>query len=371
MRKLSAIMLALLLVSGVAMAQTTVSGTVDYTTLVSEVDDAVSEFEVDIKFTAAVDDFNTAVVKLEQDNSSLPGEPGLEIDEAYFDTDWAGALGLADMAPVGVDSRAGYWELDIQNYGTVTGLELEDIDTAGNQAWAGQLVVSALDLVNLQVSVAPGPPEGNSQMLIGLYGGGEFDFGTINAEVYISDNSETLALGEGAVIFGAAYSGEVVPELLDLTAGGEFMYHLDKDVLAAPLNLLDWAYGFGVSATTLDAITLGLGLFGTSEAAAAGMGLDLGLAYLDLLAFDLGLVLAIDDEVGGLAGPDQETLNYVEASVAVMPGAATFRIGYMFDGADDATAGQIDTAYKAGGDGLSALGDGAESAIFLRSTIDY
>ena len=371
MRKLSAIMLALLLVSGVAMAQVTVSGTVDYTTLTSgDADDAVSEFEVDLKFTAAVDDFNTAVVKLEQNNGTLPGEPMLDIDEAYFDTDWAGALGLGDVAPVGLDSRAGYWELDIQNYGTVTGLEVEDIDTAGNQAWAGQLVVSALDLVNLQVSVAPGPPEGNNQILIGLYGGGEFDFGTVNAEIFVSDNSETLSLGEGAIIFGTSYSGEVVPDLLDLAVGGEFMYHLDKDVLPAPLNLLDWAYGLGVSGTALDAITLGLGLFGTSEAAAAGMGVDLGLSYMDLLAFDLGVVLAIDDTFGlGLA--DQETLNYLEASVAIMPGAATFRIGYMFDGADDATAGQLDTAYKAGGDGLSALGDVAESAIFLRSTIGF
>ena len=371
MRKLSAIMLALLLVSGVAMAQVTVSGTVDWSSLYYSDDgtsDATARGRAETKFTAPVDDYNTAVVKIRYIDNTLDN-----LQEAYFDTDWAGAFGLDQAAPVGLDSRMGYHEYDNPEYGKVTGQEIENVDAMGKREWNYQIVLSALDLVNLQVNVSPGSAplsSGGRDLAVGAYGGGDFDFGTLNAELffYAQDGAEA---GDGNILFGVGYSNAIVPDLVALSVGTTFDYYLADVADGAP----EWALGAGVSATFIDMITLGLGLAGNSEVPAGALGIDLGAAYMDLIGFDLGVVLALDEDYTGIT--DQQTLDYLEASVVLMVGAGNFRVGYAYDGQDDATAGNIDTDYKIGGAFNPIDTDAgtnrypAKGAIFIRTSIDY
>jgi hypothetical protein len=386
MRKLSAIMLALLLVSGVAMAaDVSFSGTVDWTQVMATDGDDKAAASVDVKLTAMVDDYNTAVIKYEEeivyvddDGSPVTGY-GVDIDEAYFTTDWAGAFGLDQMAPVGIDSTVGYFEYNVANVSKVTGLGYEDVDgwfgDAGHESWAYQVVVSAMDMVNLQVTVDPGPgPDGTAgdpNTLIGVYGGTEAAFGTIDAEIFYYDADDNAGLDEGYFLIGAAYGGEVVPDMVDLGVGFEFVY--DTDAVDTTFDGDDYAndfgYGIGVSGTVMDMATLGLSLVGKSDVYAGGMGIDLNVAPIDLIAFDLGVALVLDEAFFEEEG--QETLDMLEASVLLNLGAADFRVGYLYDGVDsedtDKSSGNLDKNYKSD---TGLPGDSA-GAIFIRTTLSY
>ena len=136
----------------------------DWTQVMATDGDDTNAASVDVKLTAMVDDYNTAVIKYEEE-ALATGEFVAEIDEAYFTTDWAGALGLDQMAPIGLDSAVGYWEYADQDVSSVTGLGYEDVDdwfgSVETESWAYQVVVSAMDMVNLQITVDPGPgPDG-------------------------------------------------------------------------------------------------------------------------------------------------------------------------------------------------------------------
>lgn len=378
MRKLSAIMLALLLVSGVAMAQdVSFSGQVDWTQLMmTDADDAAAA-SVDVKLTAMVDDYNTAVIKYEEEivDDGTGTAFGVDIDEAYFTTDWAGAFGLDMMAPVGIDSTVGYWEYNVANVSGVTGLGYEDVDDwfadAGTESWAYQVVISAMDMVNFQVTVDPGPgpdgTDGNPNTLIGVFGGTELPFGTIDAEIFFYDVDDAAGLDAGYFLFGAAYSGEAVPDLLDLGVGLEFVYDTDavEGAFDGDTYTLDYAYGLGVSGTVMDMATLGLSLVGHSEAAAGGVGIDLNVAPIDLIAFDLGVALVLDEAF--TATVDQETLDMLEASVLLNLGAADFRVGYLYDGQDTGVASNLDDKYKSD----VSLPAASEGGIFIRTTLAY
>ncbi len=405
MRKLSAIMLALLLVSGVAMASdVAISGNVDWTHLVSSGPDFTGEFESDFKVTAMVDDYNTAVVKLEleklttagvslseddlaqdlngdgdqEDTLSATDSSGV-FDEAYFDTDWAGFFGLDQMAPVGLTSRVGYWEYSDQDAGEVTNLGIEDAEEwlkdAYKEDWAYQVVISAVDMVHLQATIDPGPPqEGTSapNALLGVYGGGEFPFGAINAELFFYDTDDSADLEEGGVLFGASWEGAVVPDMVTLAVGLEFVYDLDAAEYAydGDTDLTDdYAYGVGVSASYMDMATMGIGFLGTTEAPAGGLGLDLGIYPIDLVGFDFAVGMVLDDALTKVK--DQETLDMFEGSVVLNIGAADFRVGYLYDGTDeedDANSSNLDANYKSE-DGLD--GQNSSGAVFIRTTLGY
>jgi peroxiredoxin len=388
MRKLSAIMLALLLVSGVAMAQdVSFSGTVDWTQVMATDGDDKAAASVDVKLTAMVDDYNTAVIKYEEQVFETDEVYGVKIKDAFFTTDWAGAFGLDQMAPVGIDSTVGYFESNVANVSKVTGLGYEDVDDwfgdAGNRSWNYQVVVSAMDMVNFKVAVDPGPSgaleSGNANTTIGAYGGADLAFGTIDAEIFFYDVDDAEGLDAGYFLFGAAYSGEAVPDLLDLGVGLEFVYDTDAADLftyEGDEASLDFGWGLGVSGTVMDMATLGLSVVGHSEAVAGGMGIDLNVAPIELIEFDLGVALVIDEMFGvdtdtGIVGvEDQETLDMLEASVLLNLGAADFRVGYLYDGTDDTDAGlsgNLDDKYKSdvGLPGTSA------GAIFIRTTLNY
>ncbi|MFP4432457.1 MAG: hypothetical protein ACLFPV_14495 [Spirochaetaceae bacterium] len=393
MRKLSAIMLALLLVSGVAMAQTvSFSGTVDWTQVMATDGADQAAASADVKLTAMVDDYNTAVIKYEEEvigrvtdydgtDVETTSTYGVDIDEAYFTTDWAGAFGLDQMAPVGIDSTVGYFEYNVANVSGVTGLGYEDVDDwfgdadAGHESWAYQVVVSAMDMVNLQVTVDPGPgpdgTEGDPNTLIGVYGGTEAAFGTIDAEIFYYDADDDAGLDEGYFLIGAAYGGEVVPDMVDLGVGFEFVYDTDAEdtTFDGDDYANDFGYGIGVSGTVMDMATLGLSLVGRSDVYAGGMGIDLNVAPIDLIAFDLGVALVLDPAFEKVSA-DQETLDMLEASVLLNLGAADFRVGYLYDGTDDtdaANSGNLDTKYKSD----QALPGTSAGAIFVRTTLNY
>ncbi len=325
MRKLSLILLSLFIVAGFAMAEemsypdVTVSGSVQQAWGFG--DSAYSDFEgdtsseIDVVFTAMVDAVNTAVIKFEN-GPVVVGTDGLEeelveIDDAYFDTDLAAALGLDGVI---LQTRVGYWAVNNFNVSTVTGLEFENVVDVDTQYSAIQFEAGLTDLFTARFVIAPG--DGDAMDGVAAVKGG---YGPITAEVFYSDKGGQEP-GSGELGVGVVFSQELVPGVVDLSAGADFAYELD-----AADGASDIFYGVGASAGLLGGLsTVGVSFKGQSEAAAEALGFDINLAPVPFAGLDIAVALGLDSDLY------DETLQYSEFSAYLKPGAAEFRIGYAF-----------------------------------------
>lgn len=351
MRKVSLVLLALIVAAGTAFASdVTVSGSVQQAWGFG--DGVYSNFdadsaEIDLKFTAVVDEVNTAVIKLENEAVAAGSEDIPEIDESYFDTNLAVAFGLEGVI---LQTRVGYWETDNFNVSTVTGLELEDVANTGSQESAIQLEVGMTDLVTARFVLVPGQGD-EMDGLIAIKGGA----GPVMAEFYYTDGNG-MAPDGGTIGLGVMFSQEVVPATVDLSVGADLKYQLD-----AADGASDIFYGFGVSAGLLDGLsTVGVSMQGESEAALAGVGVDINVAPVAFAGLDFVVAMGLDSDMY------DESLQYLEASAYLKPGDATFRLGYAYyDGTTD--AGTLYSDYNAGG-----FIAGAESGfMFLNTKLSF
>jgi|GEM_PF-5258300 len=368
MRKVSLVLLALIVAAGTAFASdVTITGGVQQAWgfgdgVYSAFDGPAGDVDVDI--SAMVDDVNTAVVRLEQGSRLTYDEDadevgsvndGITVDEAYFDTNLAAAFGLEGVI---LQTRVGYWEANIFDVSTVTGLGFEDVaDDYGStqeEVQAIQFEAGMTDMVTARFVVVPG--DGNEMSgLIAIKGG----YGPVMAEIFYVDLMGTaLEAGEGVVGFGAMFGQEVVPGTVDLSFGAQTWFALDKDAIGSASDLF---YGVGVKAGLLGGIsTVGISMQGESEAALAGMGVDINVAPVAFAGLDFAVAMGIDSDLY------DESLQYLEVSGYLKPGAATFRLGYAFyDGTTD--AGSLYSDYKAGG-----FIAGAESGfMFLNTSLSF
>jgi len=322
--------------------------------------------DIDIDFSVDIDGVNTAVIKLEEESISVSvdgssvgisdidlGYAAVEIDEAYFDTDLAAAFGLEGLI---VQTRVGYWEADIFDVSTVTGLEFEDAAGVGAEVQALQFEAGVTDLVKARFVVVPG--EGDAlNGLVAIKGG----YGPIEVEVFYVDALDgATPLDEGLVGAGVAFSQELVPGTVDLSAGGDVWYDLD-----AATGESDIYYGVGVSAGLLDGLsTVGISFGGQSEYPADAIGFDVNVAPVEFAGLDIAVALGLDDRYS-------ETLQYSEFSFYLKPGAATFRVGYAFYDGPKVTDGEgealLYSDYKAG-----LFIDSAESGFaFFNTSIEF
>lgn len=373
MRKVSVLMLALMLAGGLAFASdVTISGQVDHAWQfgsgeVAGTTDPVYDnglAELDLKVTAVVDDINTAVVKLEEktilqdaglavddDGEYIGGTFGVEIDELYFDTNLGAAFGLGDMASV--MTRVGYYENDAF-LGNITAAEFENVADIGSELNQIQMTVGVMDMVTLKGIIVPG--EGAAMDgFIGVTGG----YGPVSAELFFTDVAGRKP-ADGSVGFGVQYSDTMVPDTLDLAASAELHALLSDENKVFQNAESQIQYGAGVSATALNIATLGVSVRGESEHALEALGVDLNVEPVAFAGLDLLATFGIDDDVY------EETFQYFEGSVYLKPGAATFRVGYSyFDG--EKVAKPLGATENAG-----ALIEGAESGFaFFRATLDY
>lgn len=356
MRKLFLVTLVLFVAAGMVAAQDslTVSGGVQqawgFGDGVYENFDADGP-EIDLEFTFEVDGVNTAFIKFENEaatagsgNEDIP-----EIDEGYFETDLAAAFGLDGVI---LETRIGYWETDRFNSAIVTGLEFEDVDSAfGVQESAIQLEAGLTDVVTARFVLIPG----QGPAMDGLVAV-EAVVGPATVEVFFSDQdgfkTDELQLG-----VAAAFSQEIVPGLVDLSVGAEFVNDLFIE---------ESAWGAGVSAGFLDGLsTLGISFEGgTINDAVDALGVDLNVEPAEFVGFDAALVLGISDIYS-------ESLQYSEFSVYLLAGEATFRVGYAFydgpkvvDGSGDAL---VYSDYNAGG----FISTAESGFAFFNTSIDF
>lgn len=360
MRKVSVLMLALMLAGGLAFAQdVTISGTTDHAWQFGDAAYSYGTLEADVKVTAVVDDVNTAVIQLEQqafgdvDGDGEEDEALMELDNAYLDTDLGAALGLGDTASVMV--RVGLYESE-EALGPVTGLAFEDVAAISPEVGQIQMTVGVMDMVEVKGIIIPGDGPAMDGYL-GLSGGA----GPVMAEVFFTDIGGREA-ADGSIGVGAQYSGNVVPDTLDVTGSAEFHYVLSDEVgaFASGDPESQYAYGVGVSATALEIATLGVSFRGEQEYAAEALGVDLNVEPVPFAGLDLAVAMGIDSDLY------DESMQYFEGSVYLKPGAATFRVGYAYyDGTTD--QGTLYNDYNAGG-----FIAGAESGFaFFRATLDY
>lgn len=361
MRKVSVLMLALMLAGGLAFAQdVTISGTTDHAW---QFGDGVYQYgtgEADVKVTAVVDDFNTAVIQLEDEelatlDPSLAGEDFVEVDNAYIDTDLGAALGLGDMASV--MTRVGLFEHS-EAISATTAAELEDVAAVSEEVPQIQMTVGVMDMVNLKGIIIPGDGDAMDGY-IGVDGG----YGPVMAELFFTDVGGRAA-ADGSIGFAVQYSAPVVPDTLDVTAVAELHQLLgDAEWNAAGDQSL---WGFGVSATALQIATLGVSLNGVPEYAVENFGVDLNVEPVAFAGLDLLATFKLDG-----AG-DPETFQYFEGSVYLKPGASTFRVGYAyFDG--EKIGDPLGSDENAGGliEGVAGGGASESGYAFFRASLDY
>lgn len=363
MRKVSLVLLALIVAAGTAFASdVTITGGVQQAWgfgdgVYSAFDGPAGDIDVDVK--AVVDDVNTAYVKLEQGGISVAedldgdgtddfvyssGSGLVAIDEAYFDTNLAAAFGLEGVI---LQTRVGYWETNNFNVSTVTGLEFEDVADMGSEVQAIRFEAGMTDLVTARFVIVPGDGDAMDG-LVAIKGG----FGPVMAEFYFTDEGGKPEDGEVGV--GVMFGQEVVPGTVDLKVGVDFLLPLADDAPA-------FAYGFGVSAGLLGGIsTVGVSVAGYEESELNGVGLDINVAPVAFAGLDLAVAIGADGDVY------EEALQYLEASAYLKPGAATFRLGYAYyDGTTD--QGTLYNDYKAGG-----FIAGAESGfMFFNTSISF
>jgi len=392
MRKVSLVLLALIVAAGTAFASdVTISGKVAASWGFG--DGVYSDLRErgEIKVTAVVDDINTAVINMRSDGGAAPA-----VRDAYLTTNLGAAFGLEGQTLM---VQAGRYENDAF-LGNITGIEFENVADIGERDAHVQLEYAYGEIVTFRGLITPG----DADAMAGLFGVSA-NVGPASLELFytdagnpggFSDIAKTLAdtngdgevktddgeiplatlreMGQGFVGVGVQGGYPVVPDTLTLSASAEFAYDLYFE---------SFVLGAGLKAEALEMVTLGVSFEGWGEVTDAGdvdlkaagndyeasivnrIGIDLNVEPAPFVGLDLAVVLGLDDEYY------EETLQYLEPSLYLNAGAATYRLGYAYYNADptdaDADGGTAYNDYKAMG-----FIKGAESGFaFFNVTIDY
>jgi hypothetical protein len=351
MRKFTLVLAALLLVGGAAFASdVTVSGVVNHAWGFGDGVYALNNSEMDLKFVAVVDEINTATIKFEQQAVTRGTTEDLaEIDDLFIVTNLGAALGLEGQT---LTTKVGYYETDNFNVSTVTGLELEDAADTGSQEYAVQLDYAFGSAVKVRMVLVPGDGD-EMDGLVALSAG----IGPAMVEFYYTDGNAAKP-DAGSIGVGAMFGQEVVPGTVDLSVGADFKYQLDAAAGAA-----EFFYGVGASAGLAGGIaTVGVSFAGQDGSEANAVGVDVNLAPVAFAGLDFVVAMGLDGDVY------EESMQYLEASAYLKPGAASYRLGYAFYndlGVKD--GGELYNDYNAGG-----FIAGAESGfMFLNVKLEF
>ena len=370
MRKVSLILLALLMVTGFVAAQeemsypeVTVSGSVSAGWGFGDGAAESLRERGEVKVTAQVDAINTAVVNMRSDGGAAPA-----VRDANLTTNLGAAFGLEGQSLL---VQVGRYENDAF-LGPITGIEFEnvaDIGTRTNQFqldyWYGEMVKfrgiaqpglgDAMNgFVGVNVNVEPvmvelfysdfGSP--------GLFGSVDDVLADVagngNGEVDGTEAVPAKGTDEGFVGFGVQ-GGYPVSEDITVSGSAEFAYSMFYE---------SFVLGVGASVSALDIATLGVSFDGHGEVDKAGdldfataaeasfvnrMGIDLNVEPVPFAGFDLAVVLGLQStsDTDFVPFGYEETLQYLEPSVYLKAGAATYRLGYAFYN-NDATDAEAD-----------------------------
>ena len=211
MKKLIVLVAALLLVSVVAMADTTVNGVLDYRAKNDSKDEVFSNYGVvELKINAAIDDNTSAYVELEEGPKTTGYDTGgFGLDKAHFTVNAGAALDL----PVGVAITAGFNEFKVKDGIKVTKGEYEDWIGIAMDAWGYQIEVMPVADMDVTLRATFTGDWDTEGMLIGAYG--TIDPVTFEVGYLVPTGASTDA---GVIEAGAEFGMEACPGMLGVAA---------------------------------------------------------------------------------------------------------------------------------------------------------
>jgi len=311
--------------------------------------------DVELVVKAVVDDYNTANVDFDVDQS----DNSVVLDRGYFTTALGKYLGLGEMG-VTITVDWGWNEFDDPSYGQITHYELEDIWEAKFEYWGVGIDVGIMDIIHIEFAGAPEP--GAGEMFFGAYTGGAAE--PVMAQVYFYDEGNELA--KGNVGLAVAFGMDVMPGMFAFEAAANFAYDMDEDIEADDNNLLTqkYAWSFAVATDIMEMAYFDAAVWGWDDSMLAGLFFNVGAAYMDMVGADIGVGMILDEDVL------PEAFDELEASVWTKVGAAKFRFGYLLH-ADQKGAANFYTGVYAPSDGDYNYMAAENGVVFISGELDY
>jgi hypothetical protein len=350
-----------LLASGMAFAQVTISGQIQYEVAESFTKDiAPKALTLKDPDTTAIlnikaDDFTSGWIRLRQRREGAIGQVSparwVEYDRAYFTTNFLPAFGVKD-APVALMGTFGLneytpafvanveWDI-VKKFATKTKLDNNNktkIDSYGNKSftkWGMMPKISIMKMVDVAAAFSL-ESETLKDFFTDLVVGAPVGPGTLKGE-FAYGISGTKKFDEGWMQFALAYAMKMGDIGLNFGAGYNMELNDDKNANAIS------GYGVGVKAAygTLAYGFLGLqGYMKNSDAQAKYDGellhhvrIGVGARPVNAFGLDAGVILYTGGEES--VGKDSRTFNTLDVSGVVYVGKANFRLGYLYTPKND------------------------------------
>jgi hypothetical protein len=276
--------------------------------------------DAELIVTAVVDDYNTAKLDIEAGHENVADDlrtgDALQIDEAYFTTEWGKYLGTEDMG-ITITTYWGYNEWMNAQTGEITEYGEEEVYDFDDENWSVNIDVGIMDVVHIEYAVSPDPADLNT--IIGLYGGMD----PIHAEVYFAREGEEYDKGELGL--AVAFGMDIMPGMFGLEVAASFLYDIDSDIdVDADDGILKYAYGVGVATDIMDGTAyVDLGVLGWDDSMLFIAFAAVGVNYEDMVGFDVGVGLTLDSDFY------DEVFDELDLYVWTKAGAAKFGVGYL------------------------------------------
>mgnify|MGYP003701947163 FL=1 len=350
MKKLIVLVAALLLVSVVAMADTTVNGVLDYRAKNDSKDEVFSNYGVvELKINAAIDDNTSAYVELEEGPKTTGYDTGgFGLDKAHFTVNAGAALDL----PVGVAITAGFNEFKVKDGIKVTKGEYEDWIGIAMDAWGYQIELMPVADMDVTVRMQFTGDWDTEGMLIGAYG--TIDPVTFEVGYLVPTGASTDA---GVIEAGAEFGMEAGPGMLGVAATMD--YYMD--------NVVDMEFGAGVDFAMSDGLVrVGAAMRGTSDDALGGVAIYLSSAppQAEGLEAFLSVGLAVADAFATDTTAEltpESGFDSLDFGLSYKIAGATFYAGYLMS----TEGGKIAKEWAE----LDPAGE--EGAIYLRAKTEF
>ena len=345
-----------LLASGMAFAQVTISGQIQYEVAESfdKDQDAGKLTKKDPDTTAILnikaDDFTSGWIRLRQRKEGVIGSDNparwVEYDRAYFTTNFLPAFGVKD-APVALMGTFGLneytpafvanveWDI-VKKFATkISNSQIASYDNKKFTKWGMMPKISIMKMVDVAAAFSL-ESETLKDFFTDLVVGAPVGPGTLKGE-FAYGISGTKKFDEGWMQFALAYAMKMGD--IGLNFGAGYNMELDDKVISGVGAIS--GYGVGVKAAygTLAYGFLGLqGYMKNSDANYDGellhhVRIGVGARPVNAFGLDAGVILYTGGEES--VGKDSRTFNTLDVSGVVYVGKANFRLGYLYTPKND------------------------------------
>lgn len=330
--------MVLLVASMSVMAEITLSGQVQYEWYQDFKSVYGYNADAELQFDAMVDDFNTAVIKLEYqqgvyDTGFLfqvdpkaavqgqnPPAGWMEINKAYIDTKIGKLFGWEESG-IQLNVIWGYQEFKGQEYAKITVFEDEEVWDFAAENWGIDFVLGIMNVVYLEAAIMPSPDV--KEAIAGLY--------TTTHPVYFEayyTAKEASTFENGNIGFAIQYDGSDISDAFGFKVAFGMSYALDPDIKARDdlAGTNKWLMGAGIATDIAQMFYVDVGWRGVDDIVSGVIYPGIGVNYQDFLGLDAGVSLAVDSEWF------DSLLDEFDVSGWIKIGATVFRVGYAYHG---------------------------------------